>query len=146
MGKNLGNPGDFIKVAATSTVTLTDNTTLASPGIDMQDYDAVMFIINATDANADTTIDAKLQVDTVSNFASPTDVSGAAITQDTLANASQAYIIEAKNEDLTQRYVRCLVTMGDGTTGGNCSIIGLGLVANYLPGSDVSTVIEKITK
>lgn len=140
------NPNDYIKVAATSTVTLSDDTTLASPAVALADYDAVMFIINATDANADTTIDAVIQSDTVSAFSgSPATV--ASLTQDTLANASQAYVMQVRSDDVAagDAYVRVVATLGDGTTGGNVSIVALGICANYLPGSNAATVIEVIT-
>lgn len=141
------NPNDYIKVAATSTVTLTDNTTLASPVVSMADYDAVMFVVVATDANADTTIDAIIQSDSAAAFGGPSTVTGSAITQDTLANASQAYILQVRADDLAagETHVRCLATLGDGTTGGNTCIVALGLVANYLPGSNAATVIEVVT-
>jgi hypothetical protein len=143
------NPKDLVAVAATSTVTLTDNTTLASPAVNMRDYDSVMFIINATDADEDTTIDAAVQTDTASAFSSPTALSGFAIAQDTLANASQAYIITVTGEDVAagnagDTFVRVLVTMGNGTSGGNCSIVALGFNANYMPPTNAATVIESV--
>lgn len=143
------NPLDLVAIAATSTVTLTDNTTLASPAVNMKYYDAVMFIVNATDADADTTIDAAVQTDTAAAFSSPTALDGFAITQDTLAAASQAYVVVVTAEDVAtgnagDTFVRLLVTMGDGTSGGNASIVALGFNAAYNPPSNAATVIEVV--
>lgn len=140
-------PNDQVKVAALSLVAATDNTTIASPGVALGDYAWIMFVINTTDANADTVVNAKLQTDSTTAFSSATDVATSGITEDTAAATAQGYILQIRTDMVTNgdAYVRCLVTAGNGTSGAVTSIVALGFGADYLPGSNVATVIEVVT-
>ena len=135
---------DIMAVAALSTVTTVDATTKASPAVDMRDFEEVCFIISTTDANADTTIDAKGQEDDNSGFSSPSDITSLAITQFTAAATAKGVKIWVRREDMTQRYARVLVTAGNGTTGAEISIVAVGFRARFNPPADVSEVVENV--
>ena len=138
------NPFDNIKVAGASLVATVDNATLASVGVEMKNYNWLMFLINTTDADADTTIDAKIQEDTLVGFGSPTDVAGLAIAQFTAAATAKQAVLIVHEGDVSEAFVRCLVTAGNGTSGAEIDITVLGALKHYAPGSHVSTVEEVV--
>lgn len=133
-------------ISGSSLVAATDNTTILSTWVDMSDKVFVDFIINTTDANADTTVDAKVQSADDSSGTNAADITGLAITQDTAAATAQQYILRVRHDQLNgdDSHVGCTVTAGDGTTGVVTSIIALGFWHNYAPDvdSDAATVIE----
>jgi hypothetical protein len=102
------------------------------------------FIINTTDADEDTTIDAKIQQDTLVGFGSPTDVAGLAITQFTAAATAKQAILLVHENDVTEGFVRALVTAGNGTSGAEIDIIVLGNLKHYAPGDHNATVQEVV--
>ena len=102
------------------------------------------FTLKATDADGDTTIDAKIQEDTLVGFGSPTDVAGLAIAQFTAAATAKQAILIVHEGDVSEAFVRCLVTAGNGTSGAEIDITVLGALKHYAPGSHVSTVEEVV--
>jgi len=77
-------------------------------GVDMQDYDGVAFLIEAGDIASGTTLNAKAQRDTASNFPSAVDIPGAAITQ--LGDTDDNKLVVIDVYAPTERYIRCVVT------------------------------------
>lgn len=138
------NPLDHIKVAGASLVATVDNATLASVGVEMKNYNWLMFIINTTDADEDTTIDAKIQQDTLVGFGSPTDVANLAIAQFTAGATAKQAILVVHEMDVTEAFVRALVTAGNGTSGAEIDIVVLGSLKHYAPGDHVATVQEVV--
>lgn len=141
------SPLDELKVVSSSLVATKDNATLASAAVEMKLYDWLIFIINTTDADADTTIDAEIQQDTASGFSTPTTVTDADgndfdIDQFTAAATAKQAVLVVNEMDISEPYVRCLVTAGNGTSGAEISIIVLGHLKHYAPGDHASTVVE----
>src|SRR4051794_38790586 len=81
-------------------------------GADMQGWNGVMFILAV--GAIDGTQDMKAQSDDNSGFSSPTDISGASITQVTAAGGSKLYLLDVWRP--TERYVRAVVNNGAGAT------------------------------
>jgi hypothetical protein len=76
--------------------------------IDMMGWDGCDFILEVGDIAATGTLDMKVQKDTVSNFASPTDITSAAITQLGASDDNKVCIICICEP--SERYLRCVVT------------------------------------
>lgn len=133
-------------VAGSSTVAAVDNTTHLTTWVSMADFDFVDFIINTTDANADTTVDAKVQSADDSSGTNAADITGLAITQFTAAATAKQAVLRVRSDQLNtgDTHVGCTVTAGDGTTGSVTSIVALGFWSNYSPASeyDAATVVE----
>lgn len=138
------NPLDHIKVAGESLVATVDAGTLATVGIEMEKYNWLMFFISTTDADADTTIDAKIQEDSAVGMGSPTDVANLAITQFTAAATAKHAILVVHENDLSEAFCRCLVTAGNGTSGAEINVLVLGQLKHYAPGDHAATVQEVV--
>jgi len=133
-------------ISGSSLVAATDDGTLASTWVDMSNKVFVDFIINTTDANADTTVDAVVQSADDSSGTNAANITGLALTQDTAAATAQQYILRVRHDQLNgdDSHVGCTVTAGDGTSGVVTSIVALGFWHDYAPDadSDAATVIE----
>ena len=139
------NPNDEQVVAGCSLVATVDNGTLATPGIEFKLYDWITFYIITTDADADTTINAKAQEDTVVTMDTPaTDIANLAITEFTAAATVKIAKLVVNEGDITKPFVRCLATMGNGTSGAEVTIIALGHLKDYAPGDDPAIVVEEV--
>jgi hypothetical protein len=96
-----------------------------------------MAIILAGELGASATLDAKLQSDDASGFASASDISGKSITQLTKAGSDddKQAIISLKSEELPagERYVRLSMTIG--TAASDCGAVVLGR-GRYKPSTD----------
>lgn len=141
------NPFDYLALATTSTVAAVDNTTLATPGISFEGFSWLLFIVNTTDASADTTVDFKIQQDDNLAMSSPTDITSLAITQFTAAATAQSAMIAVHHMDAPQGFVRGLMTGGDGTVGSTTDIIVIGVLKSYGPGAlyDSALLQEKVS-
>lgn len=128
-------------VVDVTTVSTVDNTTKATDYIAMAGWEYIDFIINTTDASADTTVDAKLQSADDASGTNVADISGLAITQFTAAATAKAAVLRVRSDQLNtaDTHVRCLVTCGDGTGGSATSIVALGFGHHYAPASDYDT-------
>jgi hypothetical protein len=76
--------------------------------IDMTDYEGCCFILDLGDVASTGTVNMKIQRDDNSSFSSPTDISGAALTQIADTGDNGLYIVDVR--DVTERYLRCVVT------------------------------------
>jgi hypothetical protein len=132
-------------LVGSSTVSATDNTTKLSSWVSMAGHKWVDFIINTTDADADTTVDAKLQSADDSSGTNAADISGLAITQFTAAATAKQAILRVRADQLNgdDDYVGCTVTAGNGTSGSVTSIIAIGFSAHYEPAADAATLVQR---
>jgi hypothetical protein len=77
--------------------------------IDTTDYEGVVFILEVGVMTATGTLDMKIQRSAALAFGSPTDITGAALTQLLAASGgSKCYAIAVPTP--SQQYVRCVVT------------------------------------
>ena len=130
-------------IADGTTVAAVDNTTKASGWVNMADFDYVDFIISTTDADADTTVNAKVQCDTAGDGNAISDITGLAITQFTAAATAKLAVLRVRADQLAagKPYSRVLVTAGNGTSGSVTSIVSLGFGHNYGAASDYDTAV-----
>jgi len=139
-------PTEGFAVVGSSLVAAVDNTTIASGYIAMANWEFIAFVINTTDANADTTVNAKVQSADDSGGTNVADITGLAITQFTAAATAKQAILVVRADQLNtgDTHVRCLVTCGNGTSGSVTSIVAIGVGSNYLSAADydASTVVE----
>ena len=85
--------------------------------------------------SSDSTVDAKLQESNDPGFASGnSDISGKAITQ-LSAQSNKVVLINLKAEKMTKRYLRGVVTVGNGTTNLVAAVL-LGVKPAFGPASD----------
>ena len=77
-------------------------------GVDMMGWDGCDFILCVGDIASSGTLDMKIQKDTVSNFASPTDITSAAITQ--LGDTDDNAVCVISICEPSERYLRSVVT------------------------------------
>lgn len=135
-----------IAIAASSLVATKDNATLLTSWADIRNFEYIAFLINTTDADADTTIDAKVQSADDSSGTNAADITGLAITQFTAAaTAKQAVlIVRADQVNSGDTHVGCTVTAGNGTSGAEISILALGFNSQYAPATDydAATVVQ----
>lgn len=134
---------DELAVVGSAAMLNVDNTTAATEYIDMSKFDKVIFVGVVKDASADTTVDAKVQSDAAGAGAGVADISGLAITQFTAAATEKEFVIEVRADQLNagDRYVRLLVTAGNGTVGISGGVLALGQCnAGPAADHDLSTV------
>jgi hypothetical protein len=86
--------------------------TVTGLAIDTLGYEGVEFVIHVNGGNR--AIDAKVQRDDAAGFASPTDITGAAITQIAGGTAKATKVISVYKP--AERYVRISVTGSGGST------------------------------
>jgi hypothetical protein len=105
---------------------LRDNTAVGSaPGVDFTLFNRAMFVLMI--GASDITVDAKLQEDNDSGFGSPIDIASKAITQASATDDNHVWIIELEASEMTERYARMLVTVGNGAAGSDVAVLALGL-------------------
>jgi hypothetical protein len=128
-----------------STVSAVDNTTKLSSWVSMAGHKWVDFIINTTDADEDTTVNAKVQSADDSSGTNAADITGLAITQFTAAATAKQAILRVRADQLNgdDDYVGCTVTAGNGTSGSVTSIIAIGFGAHYDPAADAATLVQR---
>lgn len=123
-----------------------DNAAVNTDAVDLSKFNRAVFILSV--GATDTTVDFKLQSDDNSNFSSPTDIPGKAVTQFSATDDNKIALIEIAAEEIgaaKERYVRGRVTVGDGTTGAVISVIALGGVPRYYAASDFDlTAVKEI--
>lgn len=90
--------------------------------IDMQGWDGIVFIAIAGALGAGGTLDLKAQGDDAVGFGSPTDITGAAITQVPDTGDNKSYMLDVWRP--TERFIRGVVTIG----GAGVAVV-VGLVA-----------------
>lgn len=138
-----------LSIATSSLVATKDNATLLTGWASMRDFDYVMFVINTTDADADTTIDAKVQSADDSSGTNAADITGLAITQFTAAATAKQAILIVRQDQVNSKdtHVGCTVTAGNGTSGAEISIIAIGVPQEYSKASDfdAATVVQRKT-
>lgn len=139
-------PRDEIAVIGSTTVATRDNTTATTTWVNMANFEEIFFVINTTDANADTTVDAKVQSADDNAGTNAADITGLAITQGTAAATAEQYVLSVRKDQLNgdDDHVAVVVTAGNGTTGVVLSVVVLGWRPQYQPASDydVATLIE----
>lgn len=86
----------------------------ASFFVDMQEYDFVDFLLQV--GAIDQLIDAKVQESVNADGSSPSDVSGAAITQIGTTSDNRMVVVSVRKTTLTKRYVGLAVNVPSGTT------------------------------
>jgi len=78
-------------------------------GVDMNGWDGVLFLVHVGAMTATATLDGKVQSDSVSNFATPADIAGAALTQIlAAAGGGKTYAIDVWRPG--ERYARLVLT------------------------------------
>lgn len=90
-------------------------------GVDMQGWDGVLFVLAV--GAIDGTQDMKAQSDDNSGFSSPTDITGASITQVTATGDDKLYLLDVWRP--SERYVRAVVTNGAGATADFQAVIAI---------------------
>lgn len=114
---------------------IVDNGAVNMTAIDMKNLRRVMFIL--TTGAIDTTVDVKLQRGNASDGSDAVDISGKAITQLADTADNKAAIIEIAAEEMgAYRYVRAVLTAGNGTVGAYAQVVALGGYLRYSPAED----------
>lgn len=132
-----------LAVVATIDPQLVDNNSVTSDWVDMSKARELLFVVQA--GATDTTINAKLQAATDSSGTSAADITGKAITQLTATDDNDQALIHIRADEVPagKSHVALVVTVGDGTTGGYVSAIGLASRLRYSdPGNDLASVVE----
>lgn len=107
-----------------------DNETLNGSGVDMNDYESVVFFAAVSKGEAGT-FTLKVQQDTVSNFATAADLLGTAKSI-VIATATDGFgFVEVKNPQ--ERYVRPVLVCPNVGTAKGVTIIAVRYGAKYLP-------------
>lgn len=93
-------------------ISLTGGATANGAGVDMKGWDGVLFVVEVGVMTATATLDGKLQHDSVSNFASPTDHAPTLTQLLAASGGSKEYVLNLKAELLAagERYVRLVLT------------------------------------
>jgi hypothetical protein len=89
--------------------------------VDLQGWSGVVFILAL--GAVDGTQDMKAQSDDAVGFGSPTDITGAAITQVTATGDDKIYVLDVPRP--AERFVRCVVTNGAGAVADFQQVTGL---------------------
>ena len=113
----------------------------------MAKFHEALFILQAGSIPTGGSVTAKLQEDSASNFASPSDISGKAMTAlaDTDDNKQVMFNLKAEEMGSGKRYARLLVT---GSAHVNVlSCVALGVSPRFGPASDdkATTVAQIVT-
>lgn len=133
-----------LAVVATIDPQLADDATLSSDLVSMGIGEKVIFVISV--GATDTTVDAKLREAQDASATGEQDLTGKAITQLSGTDDNKQAIIEVDADELSSGFthVSCDVTVGNGTTGGNVSVVALRGHARYQPASngDLASVAQ----
>lgn len=133
-----------INVELPVTPLLRDNLTVNGTTTDMQGVDHICYLvlIGATDI----VVDVKLQQGDVANGSDAADFSPAiAATQITATDDDTVVVLEASRQVITGRYVRPVVTIGNGTLGANVGVIALpNTHAGELPLTGHADILEHV--
>lgn len=81
----------------------------------------------------DITCDFKVQEDAASDGATATDVTGSAITQLGASDDNKMVVVSVPQTAFTKRYVKGLITCGDGVAGVDCAVLVIGYPRGGLP-------------
>lgn len=112
--------------------------------IDMNLWDEVWFFLMLAPTGAiDSTVAFKLQSDSDSGFGSPSDISGKAISAFGATDDGKAAIIKLKDSEVSERYVRGLATVGNGTTN-IITVAAIGVRPRTTPASNIAAVTQVI--
>jgi len=110
-----------------------NNSTQNTDVVDMSKFREALLVVQT--GSSDSTVDAKLQESNDPGFASGnSDISGKAITQ-LSAQSNKVVLINLKAEKMTKRYLRGVVTVGNGTTNLVAAVL-LGVKPAFGPASD----------
>lgn len=132
-----------LAVVATIDPQLVDNNSVTSDWVDMSKARELLFVVQA--GATDTTINAKLQAATDNTGTSAADITGKAITQLAASDDNSQALIHIRADEVPagKSHVALVVTVGDGTTGGYVSAIGLASRLRYSdPGNSLASVVE----
>lgn len=116
--------------------------------VDMSKFHRVQFLVCLASLAGDATLDVKLQESADSDFTTPIDITGAAITQydpaGTATITNKTFTLEVRADQLTQRYVRGVLTIG--TSNSTATIIPLATHCRFGPASsfDDATAIQRV--
>ncbi len=128
-----GQPSENAAVVAKVDPKNGNNSTQNTDIVDMSKFAEAMLVVQT--GASDSTVDAKLQESNDAAFASGnSDVSGKAIAQ-LGAQANKVVVINLKAERMTKRYLRGVVTVGNGTTNQVAAVL-LGMSPKFGPASD----------
>ena len=126
-------PHELAGVVAKINPANNNNSTQNSDSVDLSKFHAAMFILLL--GSVDNTNDFKLQES--ADASSWSDLSGKAITQLAGTDDNKAAVISVRSDELSsgKRYVRCVNTVGNGTTNITAAV-GLGFFPRYGPATD----------
>lgn len=126
-------PHEQAAVAAKINPANNNNSTQNSDAVDLSKFHAAMFVLLL--GSVDSTNDFKLQES--ADAASWSDLSGKTITQLGATDDNKAAVISVRSDELSagKRYVRCVNTVGNGTTN-QTAAVGLGFFPRYGPAND----------
>jgi len=139
-------PSERVTITGAADPQTVNNTTI-SASIDMSKFHEALFILQAGAIPSGGSVTAKLQEDSVSNFASPSDVTGKAMTAFADTDDGKQVLFNLKAEEMGsgERYARLLVT---GSAHANIlACLALGLSPRLGPASDdkAATVAQIVT-
>lgn len=100
---------------------MTGGTAVNGSAVDMQGWDGAAFIINIGAITGAGTLDARITRDDNSGFNSPTNVTGAALTQVTNANPNSVAVIDVFQP--SERYLRAVLTQGANTVIAGATVV-----------------------
>jgi len=118
--------------------------TLTSDAVDMEDKVRLIAIVSV--GNSDRTVDALLESDTASGFASPTTITGKTTSQWSATDDNTIKTIEVSADeigDASEKFVRAKITTG---AGGTVTIVSAVLLAvpRYMPGAQLAAVAQNV--
>lgn len=141
----MSQPSERLTVCGVVDPQTANNTTKTTGNVDLSKFHEAAFILLV--GAIDSTVDFKLQesADGSSNWS---DVSGKAITQLSGSDDSKQVLVNLKAEELAagKRYVRGLVTLGNGTSQTICAV-ALGLKPHFGPAADdkAATLVQVVS-
>lgn len=109
--------------------------------VDMSKFNRVQFMGGVGTLGTNATIDARLEESDNSNGASGVNITGASITQINAAN--KHFTIEVRADQLSKRYVRCVVTVGVAASVITCYPIGTAARNKPATSNDDASVNER---
>jgi len=117
---------------------------LTSDAVDMEGFSRVIAVVAV--GNTDRTVDALLESDAASAFASPVTITGKTTTQWAATDDNTIKTIEVAGEEISdaaEKFVRAKLTVG---AGGTVTIVSATLhgVPRYLPGAQLAAVSQNV--
>lgn len=109
-----------------------NNTTKNGAAVDMSKFHDALAIVGL--GAVDATTDFKLQ-ESADGSASWTDIAGKAITQFAATDDNKLAFVQVKDQEMSKRYLRGVLTTGNGTTNINYFVV-LGVMPRFGPASD----------